>query len=300
MFGRAELQFDLARGRVMQATVSDQAAYWNPAVRPAGWNVGGDRLWLGREIDWFWTPGSLSEPQRYVVQESLDPGSWNVLRADEQVCTIEQSTTVRNWRTDELSTFLIKRTFQRAPLGKDVTFGNDGLAYETRQTLEILSGPPGQQVGFWSLIQVPLGGVARVACREGRWRSYFDGFVPEHTLSRTAEALEFSIRDNQKFKVGLGPGDVIGPIIYTRLCPQFQLTIRRTIAIQPLLPYVDVPRTAVGTEGDAVQIYGDGGKLGHFGELEHHSPAVAQGDGGRLTESYLTEVFAEANPAKSD
>jgi len=106
--------------------------------------------------------------------------------------------------------------------------------------------------------------------------------------------------DEQKFKIGIGPDDALGTLLYVRESGDVNLTIRRTFWPQPWQDYADVPRQAVGTQGDAVQIYSDGGNFGRFGELEHHSPSIVQGGPPRsLTESYFTEVYAnrEGDPS---
>ena len=42
------------RGRVLQVTVAGQDAFWVNPNWTGDWNVGGDRLWVGPEISWFW------------------------------------------------------------------------------------------------------------------------------------------------------------------------------------------------------------------------------------------------------
>ncbi len=291
--GTAELHFDLAHARVLQAKVAGQSAFWNPVTLAQPWNVGGDRLWLGKEIDWFWAPSRPEEPPRYIVQTPLDPGSWRTVRADDHLCAMEQDCELTNLRTGETSAFRIQRAFIRAARDRtsDIT---EGIAYVTEQRLEILRGPKGQPVGFWNLVQVPLGGVARVPCRHGAWRSYFEGWSGDsaRTIRRIGGALEIRVTDDMKFKVGIGAADAFGVITYTREVEGGSLTVRREFWPQPWHRYIDVPRTEAGTEGDAVQIYSDGGRFGHFGELEHHSPSIACGSGPQtVTESYLTEIL---------
>ncbi len=291
-FGNSELHFDLTRGRVLQAFVKQQPAFWTPPVRTGQWNVGGDRLWLAPEIDWFWSPSVPDQLQQHTVPPSLDPGSWRILEADQNRCLMEQRSVLTNLRTGATSSYLIRRSFIRAPQSRGDSDHNR-IAYLTEQSLEIVSGPAGQAVGFWNLLQVPLGGVARVSCRLGNWRHYFDNFDADISLRKTCEGMELRIHDEQKFKIGIGPDDALGTLLYVRESGDVKLTIRRTFWPQPWQDYADVPRQAVGTQGDAVQIYSDGGNFGRFGELEHHSPSIVQGGPPRsLTESYFTEVYA--------
>ena len=42
-----------SRGRVLQAEIDGERAFWNNPSDAPDWNVGGDRLWVAPEVHWY-------------------------------------------------------------------------------------------------------------------------------------------------------------------------------------------------------------------------------------------------------
>jgi hypothetical protein len=61
--------------------------------------------------------------------------------------------------------------------------------------------------------------------------------------------------------------------------------------------YADVPLSALHSQGDAVEVFCDGGRLGEFSEVEHHSPAATPQRPGVTDESLLTVSLVDDWPA---
>lgn len=235
---------ELVGDRILQVRVGDLEAFWtNPAA--GGWNVGGDRLWLGPERDWFYSTGGLDD---HVVPSSMEPGVDRVLvqrrTGEETVVSIGREVTV------------LEDSSERA-------------VYETRTTVTVHSGLP---VSAWSIVSVPLGGVVELPLAAPlTYRDYLAPIDPSR-FSVTDGVLHLLLAGEVMTKIGLLPDVVAGPLTYT----VGGLRIERTFGVHPDQAYCDLPVGAEG-QGDAVQLFEDDGHYGGYAELEHHSPAATVG-----------------------
>ncbi len=67
------------RGRLLGMEVFGHQALWQPASVEAQWNLGGERLWIGPERDWFWQQTDKVDFSQYLVPPTLNPDLWKVL-----------------------------------------------------------------------------------------------------------------------------------------------------------------------------------------------------------------------------
>ena len=231
------------------------SSFWADPAAP-GWNVGGDRLWFGPERDWFWGAGAGLDAHR--VPAEIDPGTWEPVAAGEWRATVP----LRNRTTGAITEIDVHRRvaiLDSAP---------DHVEYRTTNTLRVLSGPVGQQVSAWNVLQVPLGGVLAVELAGPlSYRDYLDPLDPDRLVVRGEQAVLHSTGERM-FKIGL-PATVFGGRLgYVR----DGIVIERTVPVYPDRPYCDGPRDAA--PGDVLQIFEDDGHYGGYAELEHHSPAA--------------------------
>lgn len=238
---------DLVPGRVLQVRVGGVDAFWtNPAA--TDWNIGGDRLWLGPERDWFYATGGLAD---HVVPASMDLDAWRV------------------------DTVLVRRrTGAETVVGitRDVTVLEDSpgrVVYETRTSVTVHSGRP---VSAWSILSVPLGGTLELPLTGPL--DYHDYLTPidPARLEVADGVLRLRLTGDTMTKTGLPPSAVAGPLTYT----VGGLRIKRSFGVHPDQVYCDLP-VGVAGQGDAVQFFEDDGAYGGYAELEHHSPAATVG-----------------------
>lgn len=279
-----------ARGRVLQVTLGDENAYWTDAAS-AGWNVGGDRLWLGPESAWFWKTTHSTDFADHEVPAALDPGAWRFASAGEGWGRVEQEVLLAHRHRPGSVALLLSRTWSL--VNADLPGFAAALAYTTTDELHVRSNPDGlhgQPVSLWAMIQVPNGGTLEVPVRRASVaRDYFEPAPATHARTHGA-VFQLRITGNRRFKIGLAPGEVAGCFAYARPLRDSRMVIHRSFIPRPWLRYCDVPLGDAG-QGDAVQAYNDSGQNGGFGEVEHHSPAVTIGRGPQsIVETSLTVV----------
>lgn len=257
----ATILLDPARARVLQVSVGGHDAFWRG---PEG--AGGDRLWLGPEWAWYWPDLSTYAVETHVVQPEIDPGEWETEGASSR-----HEVTVRHLHGGGDARVRVSRTF--APVDpSEVPYACDA-AYEATATLELLDPTPDAAVSLWALVQVPPGGTA-VVPGAPEPRDFFDP-SPPGTWRRDDGVLEITLGGDELFKLGVAPTAGAERYAYARAVGDGRhLVVARSFRVEPDARYVDVPLSALESPGDAVQFFCDGGRLGDFSEVEHHSPAA--------------------------
>lgn len=279
------------RGRVLGLEVNGHPALWSPKESSAAWNLGGERLWLGPESEWFWKKTDKVDFANYQVPPPLDPDNWTVTGTSHGWCDAEVSLTLTNagGRNRSLS-LALRRQFSL--LGEqNMVAGQSSIGIQTVTTMEILGGTPGVAVDLWSILQVPLGGEMQVPLLEAPTvRDYFSPCPPDE-ISTKDGLLCLKIRGTNIFKIGLPPAEVAGRTSYVRPVEGGQLVITRSFPVHPGLHYCDAPLSDPDSQGDAAQFFCDDGSFGGFGELEHRSPAIVCGQGPQsISETTITRA----------
>lgn len=249
-------------------------------------------MWLSPENDWNWKTRGPFDFNRYAVPGSMDPGAWACTEASESQCVFTQRARMEHLHRKSFVAVEIRRTFYRQPLiPAGLVDGGVHIAYQTDTRLTILDGTEGQPVGLWSLVQIPAGGRLMVhTVGEARLRDYFAPIPASHWECGGA-GLSLAITGAQQFKVGVAPHAVAGRLTYSRGVSDGTLSIDRFFNVSPWRVYADHPLLDEYGQGDAVQVYNDGGDFGGFGEMEHHAPQLIVGRGPEvLVDSCLTVV----------
>lgn len=244
------------------------------------WNIGGERVWLSPELEYH---VAKNEPVvSYTVQQAVDPGTYRFREHDSISETIA-------WRQEGVARLYQSGKDIRFQLSKSIGIAADPLRFETLKNDAVYSyigyetelelAAEGHDIALplssWSIIQVPAGGYA-YASTYGKSRPT-DFFAPTGSshLSVSSETVRFKMDAKQSHKISLTSLQSTGRFGYYRqdddgLCS----LIVREISSSPSSEYLDTPWNNTSDRGHCVQLYNDDGVIGHFGELEHHAPAV--------------------------
>lgn len=253
------MTWEVKAGRVLQVSLGGKEAFWT-APDATDWNVGGDRLWLGPERDWFWT-GDSTDLSAHEVPPQIDPGEWRTASESSRhvsfVADPVLGATNVHIRRD---LYLLQATGTR-------------VVYDVHTSLTVTTGPPDQEVDLWSVLQVPTGGVLSIDLA-GPWR-YRDYLKPFDGFRIVDGRAEVTLTGEAMGKIGVSPDVFAGQVRYVRE----GLVVERHVTVQPTRRYCDHPLGADrATQGDCLQIFEDDGHYGGYAEIEHHSPAVRLGD----------------------
>ncbi|GAA3440307.1 hypothetical protein [Kutzneria kofuensis] len=255
------ITFACGSGRILQASVRGRDAFW-VATQPAGWNLGGDRLWLGPERDWFWAGAARDDLTKHLVPAEIDPGNWDVVHERPDGVDLVLTATLRDRNTGAPTSVIVER---HITVRADTRYVAE---YETETVLHVQSG---QAVDAWSIVQVPLGGRLEIGVTgEFSFRDHLSSPVDPSRFAVADSVATIDLAGQHMTKFGVTSSVATGLLRYTRP----GLVIERHIDVHPGGDYRDGPYQQTG---DVIQVFEDDGHYGGYAELEHHSIAAQPG-----------------------
>jgi hypothetical protein len=300
-------------GRVLGlfAKGSEENFYWtNPALRSADaarafyaspdWhNSGGDRTWLGPEVDVF-LPHFPSR-EGYFQPRGLDPGNYRVVGAGAGLRLVNRLTLTlsRSRRQVELE---ITKWFAPAPnplrqehgMPADVEYAG----YAQHTSLAIVGGDPSSPVGLWNLVQMPHGGDLLLPTFSRSEPKLVFGHIPGADLLVDDRLVRYRMRQTGEHKLALRAATAIGRVGYLFAQGERWALVVRNFVVNPSGEYVDVPWDDPRDQGYSTQACNVNSGLGRFSELEYHIPAI----GGRTRRTQCedtAQVWAFRGPQPS-
>lgn len=260
--------------------------YWtNPALASptgatklfasAGWpNTGGDRTWLGPELEFFLPDFPAME--RYVQPPELDPGSYraSVLKDGIRLVMDLAITPRRLGRPVALQ---LTKTFGPTPnpLGKTIGANRVEFAgYEVDSTLQMME-PADTRIGLWQLMQMPHGGELIIATHGMPVPDVLFGEISPEDLRNSPGELRYRMDAVGGQKLGLLPEACRGRAGYLFRQGDTTNLVVRNFSVVPDGPYVDTRWDDPDGLGYCVQACCVNNELGAFSELEYHVPCVS-------------------------
>lgn len=291
-----------ARALEMITAEQNNSAFWrDPSALTSddNWNSGGDRTWVSPELEYF-----KDSSGNYQIPAHLDPGSWMLTQLSpsqaiaRMTCELQHSSS-----SEEVKLDLEKRyTLLPNPLSMNMSStlpdcsSISYMGYEVctemnltpvnrNSTLSDSSSSPSGYCNLWSIMQVPPGGTILAP-------TY--GSVRPLTMFSQTENIEMTLLPNglqlpcagpNSFKLSIDALSSTGRFGYLRqINDKKSSLIVRQFSVNPTGIYPDYPPNQPNHLGSCMQFYFDGGQLGHFAELEYHSPALPIGIQGQSTD----------------
>ena len=286
--------------QLMEVTLAQQV------FRKRDWiNLGGDRTWLGAEQDL--NRGDLAAPLgAYLPPQSLDPGEWRLARQGQVVTmSLQGRVPIKRRRVYadvviERAVSMIPNPLRREAAARELLAGVEYVGYEQETVLSLVScADKGAQMGIWNLIVLPTGGwiivptLGRPAVRD-----FFPSTAPGRVQIKE-HAIHFLLDGRAQHKIGLRAAELIGRAGYLRAEADGRWTlVVRAFGLNPSGDYIDIPPDDEHDLGYAFEAYNDDGKLGDFGELEYHAPAIG-GDTGLVAARECSQVWAYRGTEKA-
>ncbi len=294
---------------------SDENFYWtNSALAsvetakafyagPQWQNSGGDRTWLAPEADIFFP--DFPSLDKYVQPRQLDPGQYEVVRADGTVRLVNHLSLTLS-RTHEKVELEMVKSFGPAPNPLRYEHGLQGVkeleyaGYTQSTTLAIEGSDAAQRgpVGLWNLVQMPHGGELLIATYSRSQPRIVMGKIGSDDLVVGDHLIRYRMRATGEHKLSIRAVATTGRVGYLYQEGDRWSLIVRNFFVNPSGEYVDVPWNDAGNLGFGVQACNVNSGLGMFSELEYHIPAIGKGTG-RTRCADTSVVWAFRGPKES-
>lgn len=260
-------------------------------IRSEHWNIGGERVWVGPEIQ-FMIPDRSNYWESYDLPTSMDPGvhEW----ASDTSAELRRGMTLRGFTlaTGETKLEMIldvetaSNPLRHLDREQDLLQRVDFAGYVQRVSMRLVGGDALLSES-WNLAQVRPGGVALIpATPVAQVTDYYE--PSDGVVSTVAGGIAGSITGDRRYKIGVKAAHVNGRVGYYRVSADGQSSLLvRSFANDPSSVYAEEPDFLPGVLGDSIHLYNDDGGLGGFGELEARGRTI----GGSTTRTHSVDEF---------
>lgn len=243
------------RGWVSDAFASDEALA--VLIASGDWNIGGQRLWLSPELDFF-VGDRARFWETFSVPNALDPGEHRLSR-DGATVVIRQSLSLANLEAR------IERRISAMP-GEGVSADPRIGAY--RHEIEIVM-PAGSAVAVpWIIEQVEPDGRAMIPVDRGTKAVAMFGAPPADILAERDGAIRMPVAADSTFKIAVPAGSSAGLLGYGHTAKEGGYALAYRFSHDRNGVYRDEPPSAPGVNGFSSFVFQDDGSMGRYGELE--------------------------------
>lgn len=250
-------------------------------LNSGAWNLGGDRIWIGPEIQYgvrdrtdYW--GTIYWP------EQVDPGRYLLDQPKPDQWRLSQDMTLEahNLASGQKE-LCLERLIQRAedPLRNLSDYQDliDGVLFAGYE--QVVSHSEGKLDDImseaWSLVQLNPGGLLLILaspCVE--FTDYYEP-IDESLQTIHSNHVRLKITGDRRYKVGYKAAHVFGRLAYFNHFDDGRAyLIVRNFFNNPSVPYIEEPAHLPGCRGHSVHVYNDDGNFGGFGELECNAQTI--------------------------
>jgi hypothetical protein len=255
-------------------------------------NSGGDRTWLGPEVDFFFPKFPNIDIAGYWQPRSLDPGNYQLAKTEHGI-KLTNRLNIEAFRSKKQVELEITKSVAGAPnpLRYDDAIRTGAVEYAGHTlvtSLAIVDAQPENAplVGLWSLTQMPHQGELFIPTYSRSEPRIYFGLVdtPADELVMSDRLLRFKMRAAGEHKIGLHAAVTTGRIGYIYPSGDKHALIVRNFFVNPSGEYADVPWTEPEDRGYSTQACSVNSRWGMFSEMEYHVPAIGGETGLRYIE----------------
>jgi hypothetical protein len=266
-------------------------------------NSGGDRTWLGPELDFFFPKFPNIDIAGYWQPRGLDPGSYQLSTTGDGL-RLTNRLRIEGFRSKKHAELEITKSVRSAlnPLRYDKVIEPGRIEYAGHTlvtSLKIAGANPKDAplVGLWSLTQMPHQGELYVPTYSKTEPRIYFGLVdtPSDELTVTDRLLRFKMRAAGEHKIGVRAASTTGRIGYIYPTGGKYALIVRNFFVNPSGEYADVPWTEPEDRGYSTQACSVNSRWGMFSEMEYHVPAIG-GDTGLREIEDRSQLWAFRGP----
>ncbi|HEY1765047.1 MAG TPA: hypothetical protein VGF85_08995 [Opitutaceae bacterium] len=262
-------------------------------------NLGGDRTWIGPELDFFFP--RYPDLSIYRPPSPLD-GSDYEFSGDGTRLSV--GFCVRSARARAPIDLKVTKAIGPAPnplrhQGPQGGLGSLRYAgYTLTSTLTMGTDPPESvAVGIWNLIQLPHGGEMIVPTYGTHEPAVFFGDLPPGHLRIERGLARHRMAAPGEHKIGFQATEVTGRVGYLHRGPVEAQLVVRNFAVDPSGHYPDQPPKGAHATGYCVENCNVNNEvLGTFSELEYHAPALGPGESVREDVSQVWAYRGQPEP----
>jgi len=252
------------------------------------WNIGGDRIWIAPEIQYYCRDRSRFWDTLYV-QKEIEPGRYKIIKEGNSVTVGGHiSANAHNLATGRQEMEIYTTVAPLDVPGRYRTGNVKYSGYSIHTRLNILAG--NAKSAIWNLTPVYPGGTLLVSLREKPAVS--DYFKNLHALKIELrdKMAELPVSGDVMFKLGFLSGQITGKMIYFKKENTHATLMIKNFNNIPYGNYIDEPPENIGDNGYSVFVYYDG-NAESFGEIECVSEACGGGTDKRSTELNVSTMF---------
>ncbi len=242
-------------------------------LRKHEWNTGGDRMWIGPEIQ-FHIQDRQDVANSEQIPFSTDPGSYR-LRMDCDKAVLRQKIRLKAYNIAQGTIALgIEKTIQSAanPLRKrtdaeKLLNGVEYCGYTQEVVLKIRHGGK-VSAEAWNITQVdPPGDILIPVTDMAEYVDFYDP-ISDQYMQNDTDVTRLKATGDCRYKVGLKAAQVKGDILYfSEQDGNPYLYVKRFFS-NPSAEHGEESATLPGENGLSTYVYNDDGRIGGFSELE--------------------------------
>lgn len=259
-------------------------------------NSGGDRTWLGPEVDFFYP--NYPDCTTYFQQRSLDPGNYRPTCSSPKQFTLENELQLRAaWTRHDWHLRMTKTVSPTPNPLREISQGEpEGVRYAGYRlhTALVIEGspPPESHINLWNLLQLPGGGEMIVPTYFRTQPTTFFGDISPENLCTEDHVVRYQMGDPGLQKISVKAAALTGRAGYVRRHGDHWDLVVRNFAVDPSESYLDRWPTQMDDFGYAFQACNiNTPDFGQFSELEYHVPAIG-GTTQRTRSDDVSQVWA--------